>query len=139
MDDSFQDASYNALAAATATNGPSWPNPPWSTELLRGLLENDGFRRDFINNAADHLNATFVSSRLVGIIDEHANRYAPAISTWYARWALTENWNAQVQSFRTFTVNRPSIMRQQYQSFFGLVGTGSVRVDVNDAARDPCA
>jgi hypothetical protein len=135
MDDSFQDASYNALAAATATNGPSWPNPPWSTELLRGLLENDGFRRDFINNAADHLNATFVSSRLIGIIDEHANRYAPAIPTWYARWALTENWNAQVQAFRTFTVNRPAVMRQQYQSFFGLAGTGSVRVDVSDAAR----
>ena len=135
MDDSFQDASYNALAAATATNGPSWPNPPWSTELLRGLLENDGFRRDFINNAADHLNATFVSSRLIGIIDEHADRYAPAIPTWYARWALTENWNAQVQSFRDFTVNRPAVMRQQYQSFFGLAGTGSVRVDVSDAAR----
>ena len=25
----------NSLAFATATNGPNWPNPPWSTLLLR--------------------------------------------------------------------------------------------------------
>ncbi|MBM4131349.1 hypothetical protein FJ250_10055, partial [bacterium] len=135
MDDSFQDASYNALAAALATDGPVWPNPPWSTELLRGLLENDGFRRDFINTACDQMNSTFVPARVVAIIDQHAAQYQPAIPAWYARWSLTENWPALVQAFRDFAQTRPAATRQHYQARFGLPGTGTVRVDVSDPAR----
>ena len=28
---------------------PGWPNPPWSTYLLRRLLENSDYRNRFIN------------------------------------------------------------------------------------------
>ncbi|MBK8164502.1 MAG: CotH kinase family protein [bacterium] len=135
MDDSFQSASYNALAAALATDGPAWPNPAWSTVLLRGLLENDGFRRDFINTACDQMNSTFRPARVAAIIDEHAAQYEPAIGAWYARWSLTEDWTARVEAFRDFANNRPAVARLHYQSRFGLAGTGTVQVDVNDVAR----
>lgn len=135
MDDSFQDASYNALAAALATDGPEWPNPAWSTVMLRGLLENDEFRRDFINTACDQMNSTFRPDRVVAIIDEHAAQYAPAIATWYARWSLTEEWSARVQAFRDFANARPNLARLHYQSRFNLEGTGIVQVDVNDQTR----
>ncbi len=135
LDDSFQTATYDALAAATEINGPEWPNPPWSTALLRGLLANDGFRRDFINAMADRLNSTFQPPRLTAIIDEHAARYQPAIADWYARWGLAEDWPSLVQDFRDFVNARPAAVRLHYRTYFGLAGTGTVTVDVSDPAR----
>lgn len=131
LDAAFHWADYDALSAAV---DDPWV-PAWSTELLRGLLENDGFRRDFINAAADHLNSTFRSSRLIPIIDRYADLYAPAIARWYARWDVNQDWDQWVQWLREFTQNRPPYLRQHYQTMFGLSGTGSVQVDVNDAAR----
>ena len=74
MDDSFFDAGYDALAAATAVGGPVWPNPDWSTVMLRGLLENDGFRRDFINAACDQLNTHLQPSRIIPITTASGTR-----------------------------------------------------------------
>ncbi|HEX9970460.1 MAG TPA: CotH kinase family protein, partial [bacterium] len=48
----------NTIALATEPNGPNWSNPPWSTFLLRKLLENPVFKNDFINRFADHMNVT---------------------------------------------------------------------------------
>ncbi|RPI41412.1 MAG: hypothetical protein EHM46_06445, partial [Bacteroidetes bacterium] len=36
----------NTIGFALETYGPDWPNPPWSTLLLRSLMENDEFRED---------------------------------------------------------------------------------------------
>jgi hypothetical protein len=130
LDAAFHWADYDALDAAT---DDPWV-PAWSTELLRGLLENEGFRRDFINAMADRLNTTFQSPRLVSIIDSYADLYAPAIPTWYARWDVTQDWQQWVDWLGEFTVNRPPYLYQHYQAKFGLAGTGTVRVDVSDAA-----
>jgi len=45
----------NTLAQATATNGPDWPNPSWSTLMLRKLLENSEFKNEFIQRFAAHV------------------------------------------------------------------------------------
>jgi hypothetical protein len=48
-------ATTNTLAQATATNGPDWPNPPWSTLMLRKLLDNPDFKNEFIQRFAAHM------------------------------------------------------------------------------------
>jgi len=131
LDAAFHWADYDALEAAT---DDPWV-PAWSTELLRGLLENDGFRREFINAAADHLNSTFQSSRLIPIIDDYADLYAPAIARWYARWDVNQDWEQWVRWLGEFTENRPPLLRQHYLEKFGLAGTGLVQVDVSDPVR----
>ena len=40
---------FNTLGFALESNGPDWPNPPWSTFLFRKLMENDQFKFSFIN------------------------------------------------------------------------------------------
>ena len=45
LDQTFIHTTANSLDEATATNGPSWPNPPWSTFLLRSLLTNARFQK----------------------------------------------------------------------------------------------
>jgi hypothetical protein len=131
MDACFHWADYNTLEGGTTSVDP----PAWSTELLRGLLENDGFRRDFINAMADGLNATFRPARLMPIVDDYADLYAPAIPRWYARWGVSTDWQQWVDWLKEFTQDRPPYLYQHYQAQFGLAGTGTVTVNVNDEAR----
>ncbi|MEK7253229.1 MAG: CotH kinase family protein, partial [Bacteroidota bacterium] len=51
----------NSLDFHTEPDGPTWPNPPWSTLLLRKLLENKDFERRFVNRFADYLNSDLES------------------------------------------------------------------------------
>ncbi|MBN1562021.1 CotH kinase family protein, partial [candidate division KSB1 bacterium] len=69
--------SHNTLAFAAEANGPSWPNPPWSTLLLRSFLRNGHFRRLFINRFADHINTTFAPARVKTILDEFDALFGP--------------------------------------------------------------
>ena len=131
MDACFHWADYNTLEGATTTPD----QPAWATELLRGLLENDGFRRDFVNAMADGLNATFRPARLIPFVDRFADQYAPAIPRWYARWGVVTDWQQWVDWLKEFTQDRPPYLYQHYQAMFGLPGTGTVTVAVNDAAR----
>jgi len=135
VDHALFSASYNMLAQATAGDGPSWPNPPWSTLMLRRLLENAFFRRAFINTFADHLNSTFVPARLIGYIDEFASLYAPAIEAWQYRWDVTYNWASGVQYLRNVVTSRPAYQRQQLIDHFELDGATTVTLNVNDPAR----
>jgi hypothetical protein len=134
VDHGFFSASYDMLGHAIAPNGPSWPNPPWSTALLRGLLGSDWFRQTFINTFADHLNSTFVPARLVAIIDAFADAYQPAIAAWQDRWDINYNWAGSVQSLRNFVNDRPAHQRQHLVDHFELAGTSTITVDVNDVA-----
>ena len=135
LDACFHWADYDALEGATT----SLDMPDWATSLLRGLLENDGFRRDFINAMAAHLNTTFRQSHLKPIVDEYAALYEPAIPAWYARWSVTQDWQQWVDWLKEFTDNRRPYVRQHYQQMFNLPGTGTVVVDVSDAARGSLA
>jgi hypothetical protein len=134
VDFAFQSSYHNTLSVATAANGPAWPNPPWSTQLLRRLLGNEWFRRAFINAFADHLNSTFKSARIIGMIDEFAACYQPAIAAWQDRWDVNVNYANEVQLLRNYANQRPNYQRQHITSYFSLAGTTAVNLDVNDPA-----
>jgi hypothetical protein len=76
----------NALQLATATNGPSWPNPPWSTFLLRNLLDNPDFKNRFIQTYAFHLTSTFNAERVSSILDQFKEGIAAEIPRHIKRW-----------------------------------------------------
>lgn len=134
---------FNTLAFATAPNGPTvgtsntWPNPPWSTLILRMLLRNPEFRRDFINRFADQLNSAFLPSRLRALHDhiweqtwpgypadrpgaitpdrfEHTERWPNLFGSWGAMNA----WNGM----RAFSDRRRGAVLGHIQSHFGLAG-----------------
>ncbi len=134
-DFAFGTASQATLAQATTPDGSGWPNPPWSTQLLRGLLENEWFRHTFINTFADHLNSTFVPARVVAIIDDFEARYAPAIAAFQDRWDINHHWASGVQSLRNFANQRPAYQRQHIVDHFQLAGTTPVTLAVNDPAQ----
>ncbi|MFY9150422.1 MAG: CotH kinase family protein [Prolixibacteraceae bacterium] len=100
----------NSLAAATATDGPGWPNPPWSTLILRKLLENSGFRNQFINQFADLLNSTFSGERVNQAIDLKSAAISGEIGYHLARWAggNANGWSSGVQKMKYFATERPA-------------------------------
>ncbi|MBK6950171.1 MAG: CotH kinase family protein [Haliscomenobacter sp.] len=101
----------NSLAFHTAANGPAWPNPPWSTFVLRKLLENPEFRSQFLNRFADHLNASLQPERVLERIEEFYRQYQPEMPRHAERWGQNlARWEKEVEVLRTFARKRPAFM-----------------------------
>jgi len=129
----------NTLAFATHPNGPSWPNPPWSTFLLRRFLDNDTFRNKFINRFADQLNTAFGSERVHRIIDEMADVLAPEITEQIERWnrpawGSYDGWQNEINIMRNFTASRPHHVRNHITDYFNLQSQTEITVNVNESS-----
>ena len=115
----------NSIEFHTEEDGPNWPNPPWSTFILRKLLENEQFEAAFVNRFADHLNHSFTSSRVNSCIDFYYKMLEPEIGRHHDRWNLNRNsWENQVKIIRNFAVERPQHVRWHLMDKFD---TGKMR------------
>ncbi len=109
----------NSLAFHTRPDGPNWPNPPWSTLLLRKLLQSQEFQHEFVNRFADHLNTSFRERRVVQFIDSLYFILQPEMPRHLQRWRLsTSRWETHVERMRTFARNRPTYLRQYITDYF---------------------
>jgi hypothetical protein len=127
----------NTLAHATTLSigRTAWPNPEWSTLLLRRLLENTSFRNDFINRYCDLLNTAFLPERVVDVIDGMAAVIEPEMPRHISRWGrpLTmPDWRFQVDVMRNFARNRPGPAREHLRSHFSLGADRRLTLDVSD-------
>ena len=122
----------NTLAFALATDGPDWPNPPWSTLLMRRLLTNETFRHRFINRAADQLNGRFRPDAATALLDGNAARIAPEITAAEARWGEGFPWSRQLDWMRTFFRERPRHLREHYRTQFGLPAEHTLAIEIAD-------
>ena len=121
----------NALAFALEPHGEDWPNPPHSTYLLRSLVENDSFRRLFINRYADHLNTSFLPTRTLPIAQQVAAGIEAEIARHQTRWERpVETWNDQMNIIYEFLELRPAFARQHLREQFGLGGDVSLSLDI---------
>ncbi|MCC6724568.1 MAG: CotH kinase family protein [Saprospiraceae bacterium] len=115
----------NSLEFHTEPHGPNWPNPPWSTLILRKLLENKAFKNQFVNRFADRLNDDFESEKVLADIEKFYENLKPEIPRHLQRWKLKERtWLAEVNVLRNFAKERPKYMRQFLMKKFD---TGELR------------
>jgi len=116
-------ADHDTLAFATDPDGPEWPNPPWSTFLLRSLLENESFRRSFANRYADLLNSALSPSRVHALATAIEDDISSEIPRHFARWGRPAwHWWARVRQLREWVDRRPGAARDHLQRKFGLRG-----------------
>jgi len=112
---------HNSLEFHTKPNGPHWPNPPWSTFMLRALLDNSDFKELFVSRFADHLNKSFSETRTVRLIDKHYQRLLPEMPKHLKRWNLSEKtWHKEVDVMKNFALNRPEYIRQHLMEKFDV-------------------
>ena len=127
-------AAHNTLAFALASNGPGWPNPPWSTLILRNLVKNQEFKHQFINRFCDLMNSDLSEARMEARLDSLQSLLQPAMQEHINRWrrptSLTE-WNNNVQVMRNFARVRPNYVRQHIKSQFQLQDPVKLTVKVS--------
>ena len=119
----------NSLTFHLKENGPAWPNPEWSTFILRNLLENDDFEKRFINRFCDAMNTSFEVNHVQSKLDEHVNMILPEIDRHLERWNLSKRkWKHELNVIRKFGKERPNYMRMHLMEKFN---TGAiVRVQI---------
>jgi hypothetical protein len=109
----------NTLAFYTAANGPSWPNPPWSTLLQRKLLANPEYRRLFANRTLDYLHTDFSPVTVAAAIERRVAGLEFDMPRQLARWkGKDKNWRIHLARVRAFGRERPAHLREHLRDFF---------------------
>ena len=110
---------FNSLAFHTKADGPDWPNPPWSTFILRKLLENNRFRTNFVNRFCDALNTHFSPPQVNRQLDSLVCLYQQELPRHWARWQLDPtHWHDAITTMQLFARERPLYLRRHLQQFF---------------------
>ncbi|MFO7869408.1 MAG: CotH kinase family protein [Bacteroidales bacterium] len=123
----------NMLEFALETNGPDWPNPPWSTLLFRKLTENQTFNQKLLNYCADRLNTTFLPDS----VTTHIDSVFAIIESEYA--AHAQRWNGDyeymttnVQKMKDFGNMRADIMREHFEEHFNTHGSYTLSLSISN-------
>lgn len=117
----------------------NWANQEWATSMIRSLVANPHFRRQFINAFADRMNTTFHPDYVVPVIDSFEQRLISEAPAHYDRWIgdpnnwlSFPNWLASVERMRTYFRERPLYMRQHLMARFNLNGVSDIEIRVSD-------
>jgi hypothetical protein len=121
----------NTLAFALEPNGPAWPNPPWSTFVLRRLVTNPVFVADFVNRFMTHLNTAFTPTKILARINEMAAVLEPEMPAQRSRWGSSVSaWRSSVQVLRDFATRRIPYVRSHLGGRFGLSAQGQLGIAI---------
>lgn len=129
---------HNTLSFALQTGNNNWPNPDWSTFLLRRLVTNNSFRTGFINRFADLLNTNFREDVVLAKIDSLEALYIPEMVEHIQRWrrpVTVTSWQETLDSMRDFGQQRPGFMRQFIMQQFNIPGTYQLSLNVNEVSQ----
>jgi len=114
---------------------------PWATLIFRKLLGNDEFRTRFIQKFGVYLNTIFYPDSVLSVINRLQDVISPEMSRHISHWNGYEygipiqnygEWLTNVNVMKTFAANRPQYQRQHIIDYFGLSGTYSLTLNVND-------
>lgn len=96
------------------------------SRLILSLLNNSGFKREFINRQADLLNSTFLPHRIISIIDSIAGNIEPVVGEHIRRWnhpLSVSDWKSWIEIMRSFAHKRPHFLRSHIMKYFNLPDT----------------
>ena len=137
---------YGDYANARTNNLKQYLNPEGhgvgdggETWLIMGLLENEGFRTQFIERFAYHINVTYNSSRVIERINEiyeildpemeqdrtHWNEEYQKAPSWFKAVRQTpmsyNSWSTtQKDRLIAFANERPAVMKSQLKDYFEI-------------------
>ncbi len=99
------------------------PNAPDDGDrfLLRSLLQNEGFRQQFVGRFFLRLNTIFEPGRVIQTIEQFRNQYAPMVAEHIARWNTPDSYNhwlEALEEMKRFALQRPVEIIRQLQEIF---------------------
>lgn len=123
---------YNSVFDFTTKKNEIWPNPPWSTLIIRKLLENDSIKNLYINRFSDLLNTTLKRERGLALIDYLTDEVKDEIPFHLKRWRITEKrYEKSVNDIKIFAENRPAALFEQLKERFDLDEIYHLKIEWN--------
>lgn len=111
----------NTLLKFTSPNVEAWPDPAWSTFIIRKLLENPNLRFQYVTTTCDYLNTVFHPDTALALLDRMAKRIETEMPYHTKRWETSvKNWHFHLDVVREFIKNRPTYLHQHLKEKFGL-------------------
>jgi hypothetical protein len=124
---------FNTLELQTDPNSTVWPNPQWSTHILRNLLKNKEFESAFVNRMADYMNTIFEPTHVAVRIDSFVQMLTPEIDRHHSRWNYSKLfWLKHIRIMHTFAKERPKYMIQFLQQKFNIGEARNFELEVNE-------
>ncbi len=125
LDAGFQNPDQSTIVLATTDNPDiGWPNPPWSTFLLRKLLNNPGFRNQFVDRYAQLLSSVFHPDQTSQALKRVKALYRREMERHIQRWSYPSTFSSWEQDMEIFLhqylQNRPCREKEHFLEFFGL-------------------
>ena len=103
-------------------------------QVLKNLLDNEGFRHYFINRYADLMNTSFLPERMEQELDEVVDNLDDEIPRHVDRWATRPNpvdfWYSEIDKVSDFVNKRHPIARNYVQEVFELDGQVELQLNV---------
>ena len=119
----------NTLREMTRLSDEKWPNPSWSTFIIRKLLENDSIKTEYVSRFSNYLNTIYSEATTLKTIDSIYELIVEEMPTHRKRWGGSlATWEKNVQRLRDFSLNRPKYMRKHLQDVFLLGDTVKIEI-----------
>ncbi len=130
-----EDYTHNTLRFALEENGPDWPNPPWSTFILRKLIQNPTFRQKFINRYSDLLNTELSYSRINNILIEVSDKVKHSIPRHSQKWSQFSfyDWLNNLDVIERFAILRSVYLDRYFKEEFNLGDAKEIEIKVQPA------
>lgn len=121
----------NMFQWCTLANSSNYATAPWSTIILRQLLQNADFKRDFLNSLADRLNTTLSAYSINHTIDSVYDIIEDEMVFHKERWG--DNWqDGWLNQMKDFGNRRDDIMRRQAENFFSTNGSYKLTISSSE-------
>ncbi len=105
----------------TAVDGPEPPRPPWSTLVFRKLMENEGFRKQFLATYLTHVYSSFEPAWCNYVLDSLSAVIDYEIYYNQQKYYRTrEMWEGYLSTLKEYAVNRHGFMPGYVKSYFNL-------------------
>lgn len=127
----------NTLHKFTNANAEAWPDPAWSTFIIRSLLKNKEVEYQYINTFADHLNTIYHPDTARKLWDRMVERIEPEMEFHQKRWGSSyKNWKHHCGIVEKFIALRPFYIRKHIMQKFNLKDT--VQISIEHPGTDLC-
>jgi len=106
----------NSILSSIEAGGTVYPNPDWSTLILRNLMRNYSFKQQYLDRFEYHLQNTFTPERLIHFTDSINDLITPVLAEHIQRWQYPQSESVRegyINQIKSFAVARPEQIRQQ--------------------------
>jgi len=136
--DTNTEAGFNTLEFINTATSQSWPNHSNSTLAFRRMLDNPDFRNEYVQRTCSFIHLIYDPSRVNPYSDSIQSMIEPFMPQHIEKYGFDNaaggnlfSWNAWIDNFKQFFVDRPDNMRNFMNTEFGLNGTYELFLNYN--------